>query len=67
MEGSLFYWILWSFWVYITFVMGKSNRYRTALAAGILVVIILSNTHFMVASFEFYASGFFYCYYLILF
>ncbi|SDM45951.1 hypothetical protein [Bacillus sp. OK048] len=59
MEGSLFYWILWSFWVYITFVMDKSNRHRSALAACILVVIILSNTHFMVAGFEYYAGGLF--------
>ncbi|MEH7251621.1 hypothetical protein V7111_05795 [Neobacillus niacini] len=59
MEGSLFYWILWSFWVYITFVMDKSNQHRTAVAACILVVIILSNTHFMVEGFEYYASGLF--------
>ncbi len=59
MEGSLFYWILWLFWVYITFFMEKKNRYRTKLAAGILVVIILSNVHFIVTSFEFYAGGLF--------
>lgn len=59
MEGSLFYWILWLFWVYITFFMGKQNLYRTKLAAGILLVIISSNVHFMVAKFEFYASGLF--------
>ncbi|MEH7176693.1 YphA family membrane protein [Neobacillus vireti] len=59
MEGSLFYWVLWLFWVYITFFMDKQNRYRTKLAVVTLLVIILSNVHFVAAGFEFYASGLF--------
>ncbi|MCM3692857.1 YphA family membrane protein [Neobacillus niacini] len=59
MEGSLFYWILWLFWVSITFFMNKQNLYRAKLAACILVIIILSNVHFTVGSFQFFASGLF--------
>ncbi|MDM5331212.1 hypothetical protein [Neobacillus sp. CF12] len=59
MEGSMFYWILWVFWVSITFFMNKQNPYRTKVAIGLLMVIILSNVHFMVGSFQFYASGIF--------
>jgi hypothetical protein len=58
-EGSMFYWILWVFWVSITFFMNKQNPYRTKVAIGLLMVIILSNVHFMVGSFQFYASGVF--------
>jgi hypothetical protein len=59
MEGSMFYWILWVFWVYVTFFMNKQNSYRPKLAAVILVLITLSNVHFVFKSFEFYASGLF--------
>jgi hypothetical protein len=59
MEGSVFYWILWLFWVCITFFLNKHNPYRTKLAVVILLVIILSDVHFLVESFQFYASGLF--------
>lgn len=59
MEGSMFYWTHWVFWIYITFFMNKQNPYRTKLAMGILILIILSNVHFKIMSFEFYASGLF--------
>jgi hypothetical protein len=59
MEGSLFYWILWLFWVSITFLMNKQYPYRAKLAACILIIIILSNVHFTVGSFQFFASGLF--------
>jgi len=59
MEGSMFYWILWVFWIYVTFFMNKQNLYRSKLGSVILVLIILSNVHFKVISFEFYASGLF--------
>jgi hypothetical protein len=59
MEGSIFYWILWVFWVYVTFFMNKQNHYRSKLATFILVLIILSNVHFMFMSFEVHASGLF--------
>jgi hypothetical protein len=59
MEGSMFYWILWVYWVYVTFFMNKQNHYRSKLATFILVLIILSNVHFMFMSFEFHVSGLF--------
>jgi hypothetical protein len=59
MEGSMFYWILWVFWIYVTFFMNKQNLYRSKLGSVILVLIILSNVHFKIMSFEFYASGLF--------
>jgi hypothetical protein len=58
-EGSMFYWILWVFWIYVTFFMNKQNLYRSKLGSVILVLIILSNVHFKVMRFEFYASGLF--------
>jgi hypothetical protein len=39
--------------------MNKQNLYRSKLGSVILVLIILSNVHFKVMSFEFYASGLF--------
>jgi hypothetical protein len=39
--------------------MNKHNPYRFRLAAGILMIIILSNLHFQVESYQFYASGVF--------
>jgi hypothetical protein len=59
LEGSMFYWLLWAFWVYLTFIMHKQNPIRLQLSAFILIVIILSNVHFKVDNFEFYASGLF--------
>jgi hypothetical protein len=55
----MFYWVLWVFWVYVTFFMNKQNHYRSKLATFILVLIILSNVHFMFMSFEFHVSGLF--------
>lgn len=57
MEGSLFFWIFWFFWVYLTFFLNKQNPLRLKLAAGILIIIILSNVHFSVGSYDIYASG----------
>jgi hypothetical protein len=59
MEGSMFYWILWLFWVCITFLINKQNPYRTKLAVVILMVIILSDVHFMIKNFQLYAGGLF--------
>lgn len=59
MEGSIFYWICWSFWVYLTFFLKKQNPYRLKLAAAILLVIILSTSHFKLGNIEIYASGVF--------
>lgn len=55
----MFYWICWSFWVYLTFFLNKQNPYRFKLAASILIVIILSTIHFGIGNTEVYASGLF--------
>lgn len=59
MEGAMFYWISWAFWVYLTFILNKQNPYRLKLAAAVLIVIILSNVHFMAGGFDVFASGLF--------
>lgn len=59
MEGAMFYWISWAAWVYITFNMDKKNPYRLKLAATVLIVIILSNSHFTLGNYEINVSGLF--------
>ncbi|WP_040208337.1 YphA family membrane protein [Neobacillus jeddahensis] len=59
MEGALFYWTCWTFWVYLTFVLDKKNPYRLKLAAIILIVLLLSNFQFMVGNFDIQVSGLF--------
>ncbi|MGX6442583.1 YphA family membrane protein [Neobacillus sp. K501] len=57
MEGLFFYWIFWFSWVYLTFVLNKQNPYRMKSAACLLFIIILSNFHFVIGSFDIYAGG----------
>ncbi|WP_342432141.1 hypothetical protein [Neobacillus sp. FSL H8-0543] len=59
MDGSLFYWILWSLWVYLTFIMNKQHPLRFGMSACILVIIILSDVHFTVGGYQVLASGVF--------
>jgi hypothetical protein len=59
MDGSLFYWILWSLWVYLTFIIDKKHPLRFGLSACILVIIILSEVHFTIGNYQIYASGVF--------
>jgi hypothetical protein len=59
MDGSLFYWSLWSIWVYLTFIMDKKHPRRFGMSACILVIIILSEVHFTVDNYHIYASGVF--------
>ncbi|WHY84458.1 hypothetical protein QNH39_17565 [Neobacillus novalis] len=59
MEGIMFYWICWAFWVYMTFILHKQNTYRLKMSIMVLTVIILSNYHFSIGSFELHASGIF--------
>jgi hypothetical protein len=61
----MFYWISWSIWVTLTFLLKKENPSRFGLSAAILIVIILANTHFTLWEFEINSSGIFlifYCY-----
>ncbi|NHC39086.1 hypothetical protein G6549_03845 [Bacillus sp. MM2020_1] len=59
MEGEIFYWTCWAFWIYLTFLLEKQNPYRMKLAAIVLIVLILSNIQFKVSVFEIQASGLF--------
>jgi hypothetical protein len=59
MEGSMFYWILWSIWVYLTFIVNKQNPYRLYLSIVLLLVIILSHFQLRIANYEITASGMF--------
>ncbi|MFL6555731.1 MAG: hypothetical protein ACJ8MO_06420, partial [Bacillus sp. (in: firmicutes)] len=59
MEGAIFYWVFWGFWIYLTFILEKQNPYRLKLAAIIVIVLILSNVQFPVGEFEIQASGLF--------
>ncbi|XJZ26058.1 hypothetical protein ACF5W4_11665 [Bacillota bacterium Lsc_1132] len=59
MEGSIFYFLFWSFWIYITFFMKKENPYRVKLAATVLIVIILANVSIPNGRFQVYTSGLF--------
>lgn len=47
------------YWVYLTFILNKQNPLRLKLSVAILILIILSNIHFMVSRFEINASGLF--------
>ena len=58
-EGEIFYWTCWAFWIYLTFLLEKQNPYRMKLAAIVLIVLILSNIQFKVSVFEIQASGLF--------
>jgi hypothetical protein len=59
MEGSIFLWIVWTFWVYLTFILKKKHTYRLPLSAAVLMVIILANFHLTIRGFDFYAGGLF--------
>ncbi|PEQ93440.1 hypothetical protein CN481_11635 [Bacillus sp. AFS006103] len=59
MEGEIFYWTCWVFWIYLTFLLEKQNPYRIKLAAIVLIVLILSNIQIKVSVFEIQVSGLF--------
>lgn len=44
MEGIYFYWIVWLFWVYSTFLLAKTKK-RVAITILLLFLIILSTKH----------------------
>lgn len=59
MEGLLFYWISWSIWIYLTFVLRKNHPLRWRMSAIMLVLIILSSVHFSIGNFDLFGSGLF--------
>lgn len=42
MEGIIFYWLFWTYWIIATFFLKKTHPYRGKLSAWILITIILS-------------------------
>jgi hypothetical protein len=58
-EGLIFYWISWTLWIYLTFILQKKNPYRLKLSVFILLLIITANVHFLVLGFEIYGGGLF--------
>jgi hypothetical protein len=59
LEGAIFYWVFWGFWIYLTFILEKQNPYRLKLSAIVLLVLILANVQFTVGEFQLQASGLF--------
>lgn len=59
LEGSMFYWICWFFWIYLTFILHKNNPYRLKLSAAVLILIILAGEHFTFMGLNIYLGGLF--------
>lgn len=57
MEGSMFYFIFWGLWIYLTFFLGKGNAVRTPLAAAVLLILIFADQVIAVGSFQVSLSG----------
>jgi hypothetical protein len=55
----MFFWICWMYWIFLTFLIDKQNRYRMNLSIIVLLTMIMSNYHFMVRGVELPASGLF--------
>lgn len=58
MEGIFFYWILWTAWVYCTFILEKTEK-RTYMTAGLLLFIILAPRHIYIGDFMINSTLFF--------
>lgn len=59
MDGAMFYWVCWMYWIFLTFILNKHNPYRLRLSAFILTLIILANYHISIAGFDLYIGGLF--------
>jgi hypothetical protein len=59
LEGTMFYWICWMYWIILTFIFDKHNPFRFKLSITVLVMIILANIHFIVMGLDLYAGGLF--------
>jgi hypothetical protein len=58
-DGLMFYWISWCYWIFLTFILNKQNPYRLRLSAFMLTLIILANYHFTLLGFDLYIGGLF--------
>jgi hypothetical protein len=59
MEGSMFYWIAWTLWVYLTFILKRDHANRLLLSASALIVIILADFQITIIGLKFHAGGLF--------
>ena len=59
MEGLLFYWITWMFWIMVIFFMNRNSKERFTIALCLLVVIILSPKTLTIYGVHFSAAIFF--------
>lgn len=57
MEGVMFYWIMWLFWIYVTFLLNRKHPYRYKLSAVLLIVLIFANFHIQFWGFDLYLGG----------
>lgn len=55
----MFYFIFWSIWVYVTFILKKENPYRLKVAATVLISILFADVSFTIGNFRFFGSGLF--------
>lgn len=59
MEGILFYWVGWFYWIIVTFFVSKNNMNRMKLAIWLLLCIIFSIRRIDLFSSSFSLSSFF--------
>ena len=58
MEGFLFYWITWLFWIIAIFFMKRGTKERYFLAISLLLLIISSSNMITILGLQFSASSF---------
>jgi hypothetical protein len=59
MEGIIFYWVSWIFWIMATFFLDRKNKDRAKFSAWLLLLIILSPYTFKVFNVETSTAGVF--------
>lgn len=53
MPGFLFFWLTWSSWIYVTFILSRTNSYRFRIAFWLLVIICTSVYEITIYEFTF--------------
>ncbi|NMD70305.1 hypothetical protein HHO41_08365 [Bacillus sp. DNRA2] len=65
-EGILFYWVAWIFWIIATFFMKRSEAYRLNISLCGLIAIILNPYHIEIFEFRVNASLFIFYFFAIM-
>lgn len=52
MDGFIFFWFAWAMWILVTFILNKTNPYRTFLAFSILFTISTANIYLQFFSYD---------------